>query len=169
MEFVLSSRVDILFKQEELLHKNIRLADQKAAILITLNLAILGSLFRYKPALEIHWLFIFLSACAGFTIVILFGLLVIKPRGKHYSLAENNTALPKIAKYHADVLDEHFKAQATSETTVFERDLQKLIIQRGLINRDKFKWLGRLILACLIVWGFTIASLLCFLVCQSSY
>ena len=160
----MNERLDILFRQEELLHKNIRFADQKAAVLITLNLALLGTLLKhYSPPPELSWQIVFLLACLGFAVILVGGFIVIMPRSRFYPLAKTLTALPKDDDHYVETLNKHIEAQDKSQTTEFEQDLQKLVLQRGKINRDKYRWLGRLVWTCFIVWGLALLSLVCYL------
>lgn len=117
-------KIELLLEQEELIHKNIRFADQKATILLTINGALLFSIISAKPDLQGLWLFLFCGVCFGLLISILICFWIIIPRGESLE----------------------FNAES------FEKKLEELVQDRAKINTDKYRWLHRLVPLCMFVW-----------------
>lgn len=155
----MQERMDILFRHEELLHKNIRFADQKAAVLITLNLAILTVLSRTDMAIPVAYQWVEFILYAALASVVLGSFGVLRPRGRNYGFDPDSTALPKDLGAYKDALSEIARATDVNRSGQLEKDLQKLVVQRAKINRDKYNWLNVMTVFCFCVWALSAVTL----------
>ncbi len=157
-------KINIFFQQEEMIHKSIRFADQKAAILLTTNAAFLFALIQTKPTPESCWGIAFYGACIIHLAAIFLCFWVLKPRGTNVDLSDSEIQVKMDDPSYAllGMFDRMDEQEGTSPpnnfSAQFEPHFKKIISHCLRIDQKKYKWLRHAIYLSMVSWvvGFII-------------
>ncbi len=129
-----------LLSSHQHIHENIKFADQKAIVIIGLNVGLLGTVYQLlKPDAGSSTLF-GVSVCCILAIGTALGIMVIRPRGnRNKSRGAGIVDAARIGQYDRaeDFRDAYLNAsdaEITKQTLIFIHD-------RAHIDRRKYLWL----------------------------
>jgi hypothetical protein len=145
----MASKLDYLYQCHAIVIEDIKLADQKATVLIPLNSAILGALYGADLLiLDFAKIFWSLATAVAFSVLIagtLLSIFVISPRGKYLAVKFPGAELVNFRSITAKFKnpEEYAAAIHTADTIKLEDNMARLIYIRSILSRTKFDWLIR--------------------------
>ena len=155
-----SEKVSYLLNTHSHIYENIKLADQKALVLIALNPTVLSALYGSKVVNlrqgSLISLFSVMAFC-GLIASLVLAILVVYPRGEKITddLAGGSLASPsKIARVH-HTCAQYINEINTSDDSQFIEDLATLVYARSQTNIIKYQYLKQSILVSSIGWFFS--------------
>ena len=142
--------IELLLANHQLVHENIKFADQKASILITLNGGLIAGVYALIDASIPRAPFLGFTVCVLLAVAIGFALWVIRPRGsEHRHRGPGVIDAIRISLYTF----EDFKARvSTISRADLVGELQAFLYDRARIDERKYRFVRYSLAVSAIGW-----------------